>query len=166
MAANINCPGSWHDSRVATPIYEKLRTRTPDGYYLVADTAFPRGTNQIDGKIRAPMKQGQKLPADKAERDRRLAFDAALVSYRQSAEWGMRALQGSFGRLRIPLEVENDHRRANLLEIYQLRTVYEPLWTEGDQADVWNGFGNMLFGEQRRKDRVSGFYNIAVEDRE
>ncbi|KAF4613306.1 hypothetical protein D9613_011207 [Agrocybe pediades] len=33
--------GSWHDARVAHPIYEKLRTATPEGYYLVTDTAFP-----------------------------------------------------------------------------------------------------------------------------
>ncbi len=50
------------------PIYEKLRTRTPNEYYLVADTAFPRGTNQIEGRIRAPLKSGQRLPVDPDER--------------------------------------------------------------------------------------------------
>ncbi|KAL0056665.1 hypothetical protein AAF712_016730 [Marasmius tenuissimus] len=39
--AHINAPGSWHDSHVARPIFERIRTRVPDGYYLVADTAFP-----------------------------------------------------------------------------------------------------------------------------
>ncbi|KAG6828836.1 hypothetical protein H0H93_014699, partial [Arthromyces matolae] len=47
IACKLNAPGSWHDSRVARDIYEKLRTRTPEGYYLVTDTAFPRGTDQI-----------------------------------------------------------------------------------------------------------------------
>lgn len=27
------------------------------------------------------------------------AFNRELLSYRQTAEWGMRAIQGSFGRL-------------------------------------------------------------------
>ncbi|KAJ7653534.1 hypothetical protein DFH06DRAFT_1133698 [Mycena polygramma] len=56
IATNLNAPGSWHDSRIARPIYEKLRTRTPEGFYLVADTAFPRGAKQIEGRIRAPIK--------------------------------------------------------------------------------------------------------------
>ena len=61
VAANLNAPGSWHDSHVAQPIYEKLGTKTPAGFYLVADTAFPRGTNQIQGRIQAPLKEGQRL---------------------------------------------------------------------------------------------------------
>jgi hypothetical protein len=47
----INAPGSWHDSRIAQPIYEKLRTQTPNGFYFVADTVFPHGAKQIEGKI-------------------------------------------------------------------------------------------------------------------
>lgn len=178
IAACINRPGSWHDSHVAQPIYEKLRTRTPDGYYLVADTAFPRGASQIDGRILAPMKQGHRLPRDAIEQARLLAVDRQLVSYRQTAEWGMRALQGSFGRLRMPLEVSNSHRRGDLIEtcirlhnlrtdvvgINQIKSVYVPAWTEGDQQrEIWEGFEGMLFGEQRKRDRVSAFHGV-VED--
>ncbi|KAK7685815.1 hypothetical protein QCA50_011161 [Cerrena zonata] len=64
IGGHFNCPGSWHDSRVAMPIYNRLRDRTPNGYYLVADTAFPRGTASVEGRIRAPIKAGQKLPHD------------------------------------------------------------------------------------------------------
>ncbi|KAJ7112687.1 hypothetical protein C8R44DRAFT_833151 [Mycena epipterygia] len=42
IAVKLNAPGSWHDSCVAQPIYEKLQTCTPEGFYLVADTTFPR----------------------------------------------------------------------------------------------------------------------------
>jgi len=56
---NTNAPGSWHDSRVAQPMYEKLLTKTPDGFYLVADTAFPRGSLDIAGRIEAPIKHGE-----------------------------------------------------------------------------------------------------------
>ena len=48
--------GSHH--RAAKPIYEKLRTQTPEEYYLIADTAFPRGTGDILGCIRKPIKSG------------------------------------------------------------------------------------------------------------
>jgi hypothetical protein len=37
IAARTNAPGSWHDSRVALPIYDSLRKNTPPGYYLIAE---------------------------------------------------------------------------------------------------------------------------------
>lgn len=177
IAAKLNAPGSWHDSRIARPIYEKLRTRTPDGFYLVADTAFPRGVKQIEGKIRAPIKTGQRMQGTVDEIQERLAFDRELLSYRQTAEWGMRGLQGSFGRLRIPLEIGRQTERGDLLEICvrlhnlraesvginQIRNVYMPLWRQNrEEEEVWMNFENMLFSDQRRSDRVARFHNIAM----
>lgn len=157
---------------MARGIYEKLRSETPEGYYLVADTAFPRGSDQIQGRIRAPMKQGQRLPADPQERSRVEQFDKQLLSFRQSAEWGMRSLQGSFGRLRVPLEINHSDRRGNLLEICvhlqnlrtelvginEIRSVYQPIWQADEQEKIWNHFEDMLFGDQRKNDRVSQFH--------
>ena len=175
--AILNAPGSWHDSRIARPIYEKLRTRTPEGFYLVADTAFPRGANQIEGKIRAPIKSGQTIRGTSSAIQERMAFDRELLSYRQTAEWGMRGLQGSFGRLRIPLEIRRQQERGDLLEICvrlnnvraemvginQIRSVYMPLWKETrEQEEIWSGFEKMVFSEQRRSDRVARFHNIAI----
>jgi hypothetical protein len=173
----LNAPGSWHDSRVARPIYEKLHTHVPNGFYLVADTAFPRGANQIEGKIRAPIKTGQKIIGTIAEINEKVAFDQELLSYRQSAEWGMCGLQGSFGRLRIPLEIGRQKERGDLIEICvrlnnvradlvginQIRSVYMPLWKETRQEEeVWSRFEGMLFSEQCCSDRVARFHNIAV----
>lgn len=172
IAAKLNAPGSWHDSRVAQPIYEKLRIATPEGYYLVTDTAFPRGTDQIRGRIRAPMKQGDRLPADPTERWNIEQFDRQLLSFRQSAEWGMRSLQGSFGRLRVPLEVAFVDSRGDLLEICvrlqnlrtrlvginQIRSVYLPTWKANEQEEIWQSFETMLFSEQRERDRVHRFH--------
>jgi hypothetical protein len=153
---------------VALPIYKKLRTRTPDGFYLVADTAFPRGSAQIEGKIRAPIKTGQAVRGTTAQIEEKLAFDRELLSYRQTAEWGMRSLQGSFGRLRLPLDIGDQDARGNLLEICvclhnlrtqrvghnQIRTVYMPLWRQNQEdEEVWTNFENMLFSEQHRVDR-------------
>ncbi|KIK81943.1 hypothetical protein PAXRUDRAFT_806059 [Paxillus rubicundulus Ve08.2h10] len=61
IAVRTNAPGSWHDSRVAQGIYLSLRMKTPGHYYLVADTAFPQGTADIKGHIRAPLKSGQRV---------------------------------------------------------------------------------------------------------
>lgn len=81
IACRLNAPGSWHDARVACPIFKKLRDQTPEGYYLVTDTAFPRGTSQIQGRIRAPLKAGSTLPANPVERAALKAFDRQLLSY-------------------------------------------------------------------------------------
>ena len=177
IAAKLNAPGSWHDSRIAKPIYEKLRTRTPEGFYLVADTAFPRGAKQIEGRIRAPIKSGQRIRGTTEEIQERLAFDHELLSYRQTPEWGVRGLQGSFGRLRIPLEIGRQNERGDLIElcvrlnnvraelvgINQIRTVYMPLWKQTrEEEETWANFENMLFSDQRRSDRVARFHNVAI----
>ncbi|TFK78810.1 hypothetical protein K466DRAFT_453134, partial [Polyporus arcularius HHB13444] len=170
--AVLNAPGSWHDAKVARPVYELLRHHTPEGYYLVADTAFPRGTSSIAGRIQAPMKANAALPHNAAEREALLARDRQLLSYRQTAEWGMRQLRAGFGRLRVPLDINDPQGRAELLEvcvrsvnvraervgISEIRNVYMRIWQEAEDDDIWNHFEDVLFGEIRRRDRVSRFH--------
>ena len=173
--AVLNVPGSWHDSRVARPVYRKLRDSTPDGYYLVADSAFPQGTGPIEGRIRAALKEGSRLPADPHRREQHLRFNRELVSYRQTVEWGMRAIQGAFGRLRLPLNINQDEERQEILEvcmrltnvrtakvgINQIRNVYMPIWTaDREDMELWTGFEQMLFGDIRHRDRVARFHLI------
>ena len=61
IAAHINALGTWHDSHIAQPIYCKLELDTPDGFYVVVDTAFPCGTQSIAGRIQAPVKTRQHM---------------------------------------------------------------------------------------------------------
>jgi DDE superfamily endonuclease len=179
ISAQINAPGSWHDSRVARPIYSQLLHHTPAGFYLVADSAFPRGTQNIAGRIRTPIKAGQVLHGAHEDIENHLQFDQQLLSYCQTAEWGSCGLQGLFRRLRVPLEVNHTQRRANLLEVCirafclrsrrvglnQIQSVYVPHWqAEHDTLEVWNHFERMLFSEQRRNDRVARFHIQANYD--
>lgn len=159
-------------------MYNLLHGRTPAGYYLVADTAFPRGTNSIAGRIQAPLKAGQRLPADAREREALLAFDRELLSYRQTAEWGMRELRAGFGRLRVPLDINDPVGRGDLLEvcvrslnvraelvgISEIRTVYMRVWQDAEDEDIWSDFENVLFGELRKRDRVSRFHRVVIEE--
>jgi len=83
----------------------------------------------------------------------------------------MRGLQGSFGRLRIPLGIEDMEKRGDLIEscfrLHNLRTrlvginhiknVYVPVWREGGER-IWDGFENILFSDQRKHDRVRTFH--------
>ena len=164
---------------MAQPIYEKLRTKTPPGYYLVADTAFPRGTTQIQGRICAPIKAGQRIMGNADVVQEKLAFNRELLAYRQTAEWGMRALQGSFGRLRVPLEINHTEQHAGLIEtcvrlhnlraervgINQIRNVYMKEWQATDKLDeLWRDFENMLFSEQQRRDCVLNYHVYASYD--
>lgn len=170
IGCRLNAPGSWHDAKIAQPIYAKLREHTPDGFYLVADTAFPRGTQSIQNRIKTPLKEGSKLPRDPQKRQSLLSFNRQLLSCRQAAEWGMRTLQGSFGRLRMPLQISNSKARAELLEvcvrlqnvrtslvgINQIRNTFEPIWRASD--DLWDTFGDALITDISKKDRVSKFH--------
>ena len=81
IACNLNVPGSWHDSYVAHPIYKKLCLQTPEGYYLMTNTAFPCGSDKIAGRIKAPMKDGVHLPVDHAKRENFMQHDRQLLSF-------------------------------------------------------------------------------------
>ncbi|KIK34262.1 hypothetical protein CY34DRAFT_26895 [Suillus luteus UH-Slu-Lm8-n1] len=90
---------------------------------------------------KTPLKSGAVLLGDVHEQAELLIFNRQLLSYRQTAEWGMRMMQGSFGRLRVPLDVNDRARRQRLLEvcvrlsnvraicvgINQIRSVYMPI---------------------------------------
>ncbi|KAF5371930.1 hypothetical protein D9757_011485 [Collybiopsis confluens] len=172
----LNAPGSWHDAHTAKPIFERLRSDVPSGFYVVSDTAFPRGPAAIQGKIQAPMKGGERIPADPVQQEQAMARNRQLLSYRQTAEWGMRIMQGSFGRLRVPLPISNSDARQELLEICcrltnvraicvginQIRSVYLPTWKASEDDRLWDELGNMLFGEIRRVDRVARFHVVPV----
>ena len=179
IAANINVPGSWHDSRVVQPIYRKLELDTPDGFYVVADTAFPRGTQSIAGRIQACVKTGQCMQGTAEQIEEQFPFDWELLSYHQTAEWGNCALQGSFGRLRIPLEINDSQRRGDLIEtcirlynfhvervgLNQIREVYMPQCRmDAEDEEILSNFKNVLFSDQRKKDCVLRFHTYPEFD--
>lgn len=120
----------------------------------------------MEGKILVPLQHGDPLPVDGAERRLVLTRSRALLSYRQMAEWGMQQLQGSFGHLSHPFNINNRDQRSNILEacfrlhnfkarlvgINQIRNVYSQTieWP-------WGGFEAVLF-PRRQVGRVSNFH--------
>ncbi|KDQ56284.1 hypothetical protein JAAARDRAFT_59183 [Jaapia argillacea MUCL 33604] len=176
MHATINAPGSWHDAHTAQPLFEKLRVKTPEGYYLVADTAFPRGTRSIKGKIRALLKSGEHITDDAHGQYQILWFNWQLLLYRQTAEWGMRTLQGSFGCLRMPLDTNNPDGQCLLLElcchlnnvcarcvgINEIWNVYMPVWRQSEDDELWDNLGDLLFREIQHRDCVSRFHLVVT----
>lgn len=171
LFAAVNAPGSWHDAAVARKLYLKLLHHTPPDYYILSDTAFPRSTKDIDSRIKAPLKTGDTLPENQNDLQHLLRFSRQVVSARQAAEWGMRTLQGSFGRLKVPLSANDSKYRFILLEVccrlHQIRTrlvginqiaqVYVPIWHEVD-VEIFESFERMLFRDIRKRDRIAQFY--------
>jgi hypothetical protein len=138
----------------------------------VADTAFPRGTDVIHGRIKAPLTAASELEGTPQEIEEIVKFNWELLSYRQTAEWGNRGLQGSFGRLRVPLEVNAMDRRCDILEVcaraFCLRTrrmginqIYS-VYVRQENEFGGRDFRNILFADQRRNDRVVQFHIEAV----
>ena len=139
----------------------------------MADTAFPHGANGIEGHIKAPLKSGEQLPQDPQEWQELLAFNQELVSYQQTAEWGMHALQGSFSQLHIPMDSSHGRQHGDILElsihlhnlqiscvgIGQTQHVYMPAW-QGDNNELWLRFEHLLFLDIRRRDCVARFHAI------
>ncbi|KAF8578723.1 hypothetical protein K439DRAFT_1648714 [Ramaria rubella] len=174
LQAMLNAPGSWHNSRIACPIYDQLIRGTQDGHYLVADTAFPRGTSH---KIKAALKSRERLPRSLSARQERLALDRELLSYHQTAEWGMRSLQGGFGWLCVPLHVDANqclrllrvvtrafNLRVRRVGISQIHAVYCDIWHQAEGDAMWTDFASMVLGDIHKHDRVAHFRTMAVAE--
>ena len=171
MHAILNAPGSWHDSNIAERLYRKLVHHTPPGFRIISNTAFPRCTNRLGYRIIAPIKKGDRLPANPREYARLKIFNDQLVSAQQAAEWGMWSLQGSFARLKLPLPATDHAYRAKVLElavrlhqircrsvrINQTQSVYQAVESEFNLLS--RSFHTMLFPEIERTCRISRYYN-------
>jgi hypothetical protein len=117
IAGAFNAPGSWPDSHVARPIYKLLYNHTLEGFYLIAETAFLRETNNVDRCIKAPLKQRAQLPQDPEVQANIQTLNQQLLSFQQNAEWGMQALQGSFEWLHVPLSLSIAEGCTQLIEL-------------------------------------------------
>ncbi|KAG8793004.1 hypothetical protein FRC12_004211 [Ceratobasidium sp. 428] len=168
IACKLNAPGSWHDARIARDVYRKLEHSTPDGFFLIGDTAFQ--SEELANKIHTPLKEGNILPEDRAERVAAIEYSNELTQARQAVEWGMRSLQSVFNRLRVPLSIHDPVGRQRLLEtcarlhnlratcmgINQIRSVYA---RERNAPDALRDqVYNFLFPRPRMHNRVGRFY--------
>ena len=137
-AALINTPGNCHDSKLASygtrSIYSKLdEWYEKYGVYCVMDSAFCTWNRESCIKS-VPRDRVTQVATSKEDTH---ILDEALSLW-QSAEWGMRALQGSMLRLKARwVYEERDERRVSLLmmvllfnyrannmDLNQIRSVY------------------------------------------
>jgi len=176
IAAEYNCPGtlfsplvltpffdagSFHDVRASQRIYQVLLddAKTPPPFKLAADSGFQ--SRLMACKIATPLKENQfsddpDVQAEQKEVQRRIVrvrqacgelSSSKSIYICPSLEWGMRALKGSFPRLKTELTWDKHHRRAiielclllhnvrvRLVGVNQLRNYYLPLFVQGQES--------------------------------
>ena len=141
LYACLNFPGSWHDSQVAASFIEKVR-RDIGVYAFCVDQGFPRSGDLYD-KLVGPLSRKARAKLAPNLRHALLRRHAKCISLRQAAEWGMRALQGTFSRLKsslpsckfirgkILLAIVLVHNfRTHHVGLNQIATVFNPLYEE------------------------------------
>ncbi|KAG9105542.1 hypothetical protein FRC07_009202, partial [Ceratobasidium sp. 392] len=153
------------------PDETKLTEDTPNGFFLIADTAFLTNTPELAEKIHTPLKQGSRLPADRDERVAAIEYSNRLTQARQAVEWGMRALQSVFSRLRVPMDINDPEGREQLLEVCTrlhnlwtrcvgingIRSVYMPEPDSAEAALRQQAY-SILFPRTQIHDRIGQFY--------
>ncbi len=115
-----NVPGTVHDSMVA--IYGNIYNKLEDvfqrcGGRCVVDSAFARNNYTF-------LIKSEKPAVDMTLEQMNLAVEA--TSMQQSAEWGMRAFQASFPRVKDRIEFEEIGQRKLIVGINQILNVYMP----------------------------------------
>lgn len=153
VACMLNCPGAMHDSELAAlgnpSIYDKIdRAYEEHSIQCVMDSAF--ASRSRDSIIKSIPREACYIACETAQ-EAFMLEDA--LSVRQSAEWGMRALQAAMPRLkaRWPYE-ERDERligltliallynfRCNNMGMNQIRNVF---WTNQEPASRGNSSNN------------------------
>jgi DDE superfamily endonuclease len=140
----VNAPGSLHDSTIAEMggLYDQLSAvyeRTAGK--CCVDSAFSSSTHPFLIKSSQNVLRGNN-PND-------LLIQTQATSLRQAAEWGMRAIQSAFPRLKDRIRYENNGERqvylqlvpllynfrTNFVGLNQIQNTYVPLW--GVDADYY-----------------------------
>jgi DDE superfamily endonuclease len=115
IACCLNIPGSVHDSTIAnwSGIYNKLEQKYIEtGGICCVDSAF--ATNSSPYLIKSSQHVSAGRNAEEIIRMKE------ATSLRQAAEWGMRAIQGAFPRLKDPIKYEEKGERRSILQLVPL----------------------------------------------
>jgi hypothetical protein len=121
-------------------VYKKLEQKFIEtGGRCVVDSAFAAGKHLCLIKSSADL--------TKAKDANEMIRLKEATSLRQASEWGMRALQGAFPRLTVPLKFERKGERGRILLLVpllynfrlevvglnQIQNVYVPEWSKDNE---------------------------------
>ena len=123
--AAMNYPGSWHDSSVCK-VLAALVIQMFGTFCACVDQGFPR-SGELAGKFVGPLSKRARAAIPVNERPMRIFLHERYVSLRQASEWGMRALQGTFTRLKSRLTSNKVKRYLiiySIILLHNFRTEY------------------------------------------
>jgi DDE superfamily endonuclease len=147
--AAYNYPGSWHDSTVAQSLINEVITKI-GVYALCVDQGFPR-SGDLHGRFVGPMSKKMKKKLSPELAEYLIPMHERYISLRQASEWGMRALQGTFSRLKSRMTSNSKKRQKIILSIVllhnfrtefmglnQIATVFNPLYDQYINLDTYD----------------------------
>jgi DDE superfamily endonuclease len=139
IEACLNVPGSIHDSTIAHMYgtYGRLQEKfNQTGGVCVVDSAF------ASSNVPYLIKSSQKIAYARTAHD--MVVQREATALRQAAEWGMRAIQGAFPKLKEALKYEEKGERGIILKLVpllynfrlevvglnQIQNTYVPEWSK------------------------------------
>jgi len=157
--ACINFPGSWHDSQVSLSLIAVVENI--GAFKICVDQGFPRSGDLLD-KFVGPISRRNlpKLPTE--TRREILRRHNTYVSLRQSSEWGMRSLQGTFTRMKSRLTSNKTKRKLILTVIILLHNFRTDVVGLNQIATVFNEEYD-AFVNIRNYDRIAQYYEEIVD---
>jgi len=136
LYAAFNYPGTMHDSAVANNLMTVVKRHIGE-FKIVVDQGFRRSGDMFNIFV-GPISRRRRDRLPPAIRAAVIEQSNRYVSMRQPAEWGMRALQATYTRLKSPLTEDHNRRqllvhsillmhnfRTNRMGINQIRTVFD-----------------------------------------
>jgi hypothetical protein len=161
LFACFNAPGSWHDSHVAQPLVVIVLDRLGN-YKICVDQGFKRSGNLLN-KFVGPISKSRRRNLSPILRQMLIRQHNIYVSLRQSSEWGMRALEGSFSRLKSRLTSKAKTRHKIILSILLLHNLRTSRVGLNQIANVFNPhyqqYINIL-----GYDRISRYYENELDN--
>ena len=158
LFAAINFPGSWHDSAVSFDLIRTVLDAVGDeDFAFCVDQGFPR-SGLLQDKFVGPYSKKFLKKLDAVVRELLLERIHRYISLRQSAEWGMRALQGTFTRLKSRL-TSNNRMRKLIIEtvillsnfrtahvgLNQIATVFNPHYEQVINLDGYDRIARYFY---------------------
>jgi hypothetical protein len=156
----INFPGSWHDSQVCQHLIAKV-VHSLGNYKICVDQGFPR-TGDLLNKFVGPISVRQRRALPIERRHEVIRRHNIYVSLRQSSEWGMRALQGTFTRLKSRLPAEKEKRKLIISTICYLHNFRTHIVGLNQIATVFNPEYQAII-HMNNYDRIARYYENEVE---
>ena len=153
---SYNYPGSWHDSTVAQDLINLVIERIGP-YAFCVDQGFPR-SGDLHGRFVGPMTRRMRRKLSPEIAEYLIPMHEKYISLRQASEWGMRALQGTFSRLKSRLTSDNEKRGQIILSIVLLHNFRTDFVGLNQIAAVFNPHYNQYINLSTY-DRIHRYFN-------